>query len=99
MISTCVPVRREKSDTLKFLAPETPGSYDFRLHDSDAGGTEIGFATFQVSAGSWKEHSTPRKSFTGRGHRSEFTAPEAFPQSMDLTNFERATERRSKRTA
>lgn len=43
-------VQGKASDTLKFQAPEKPGSYDFRLHDADAGGTEIGHATFQVSA-------------------------------------------------
>jgi hypothetical protein len=36
------------SGTLTFTAPTTPGSYDFRLHDTDDNGTELTSVTFQV---------------------------------------------------
>ena len=36
------------SGTLSFDAPEQPGSYDIRLHDTDGGGTEIASVTFTV---------------------------------------------------
>jgi hypothetical protein len=36
------------SGTLSFSAPEQPGSYDIRLHDTDGGGTEIASVTFTV---------------------------------------------------
>jgi hypothetical protein len=34
---------------LSFDAPEQPGSYDIRLHDTDGGGTEIASVTFTVN--------------------------------------------------
>jgi hypothetical protein len=37
------------SGTLSFDAPEQPGSYDIRLHDTDGGGTEIASVTFTVN--------------------------------------------------
>jgi outer membrane protein OmpA-like peptidoglycan-associated protein len=43
-------VEKKKSATLQFKAPEVAGSWDFRLHDSDAYGTEIASATFQVAS-------------------------------------------------
>lgn len=36
------------SGTLSFRAPDKPGSYDIRLHDTDGGGTEIASVTFTV---------------------------------------------------
>ena len=36
------------SGTLSFTAPEDPGSYDIRLHDTGYGGTEIASVTFTV---------------------------------------------------
>jgi len=36
------------SGSLSFSAPEQPGSYDIRLHDTDGGGTEIASASFTV---------------------------------------------------
>jgi outer membrane protein OmpA-like peptidoglycan-associated protein len=72
-------VEGKKTDTLKFEAPEAAGSYDFRLHDADGNGTEIGFATFQVS--SVKLEGTlklEKKVFApGEDVDVEFTAPEA----------------------
>lgn len=37
------------SGTLSYDAPEQPGSYDIRLHDTDGGGTEIASVTFTVN--------------------------------------------------
>ena len=70
-------VEGKSSATLKFNAPEKAGSYDFRLHDSDANGTEIGYATFQVGAvkleGTLK---LKKESFApGEEIELEFTAP------------------------
>ncbi|MFH1829846.1 MAG: Tudor-knot domain-containing protein [Pseudomonadota bacterium] len=36
------------SGTFTFKAPIKPGSYDFRMHDTDAGGTEVASVTFRV---------------------------------------------------
>ena len=71
-------VEGKTSATLKFEAPEAAGSYDFRLHDADSGGTEIAHATFQVSAvkleGTLK---LKKESFApGEEIEVEFTAPE-----------------------
>jgi hypothetical protein len=35
---------------LIFTAPEEPGSYDFRMHDTDNNGNEITYVTFEVKA-------------------------------------------------
>jgi outer membrane protein OmpA-like peptidoglycan-associated protein len=71
------------SDKLKFTAPEKPGSYDFRLNDTDDNGKEIASVTFQV--GSVKMEGTMKlnkESFTpGEEIVLEFTAPEALPKT------------------
>ena len=36
------------SGELMFSAPSTPGSYDFRMHDTDSGGAELVSVTFTV---------------------------------------------------
>ncbi len=36
------------SGVLTFAAPDTPGSYDFRMHDTDADGREVASVTFTV---------------------------------------------------
>ena len=36
------------SGTMTFSAPTTPGTYDFRMHDTDSGGVELKSATFTV---------------------------------------------------
>ena len=41
-------VKPNTSGTLSFLAPDEPGSYDFRMNDSDHGGKEIASVTFTV---------------------------------------------------
>lgn len=34
--------------TMKFKAPETPGKYDFRMHDADSNGKEVLYISFDV---------------------------------------------------
>jgi outer membrane protein OmpA-like peptidoglycan-associated protein len=75
-------VEGKTSDTLKFQAPEKPGSWDFRLHDFD-GGAEIASATFQV--GSFELKGTlklNKQSFVpGEQIELQFTAPVELPRS------------------
>ena len=37
------------SGVLSFMAPFQPGSYDFRLHETDNDGQEVASVTFQVA--------------------------------------------------
>ena len=37
------------SGSLTFTAPVTPGSYDLRMHDTDDGGVEVTYVTFEVT--------------------------------------------------
>ncbi|MCI0416975.1 hypothetical protein L0222_29760, partial [bacterium] len=59
--------------------PEKAGSYDFRLHDADSGGTEIGSATFQVGSVKLEGTLKLKKDAFAPGEEIdvEFTAPEA----------------------
>lgn len=41
-------LKGQSSGTLTFTAPAQPGSYDFRAHDTDNNGSEIGSVTFIV---------------------------------------------------
>ncbi|MGH9856676.1 MAG: OmpA family protein, partial [Acidobacteriota bacterium] len=72
-------VEGKSTATLKFEAPEAAGSYDFRLHDADSGGTEIGHATFQVSAVKLEGTLKLKKEVYAPGEDIEvdFTAPES----------------------
>ena len=38
----------ETSGTLQFDAPEEPGEYEFRMHDSNEAGNEIAVVKFTV---------------------------------------------------
>jgi len=40
---------RQSSGTLVFKAPAQPGSYDLRMHDTDAGGKEVASVSFRVA--------------------------------------------------
>jgi hypothetical protein len=42
-------LKSSPSGSLAFKAPNQPGTYDFRLHDTDNNGKEIASVTFQVS--------------------------------------------------
>lgn len=39
----------EVEGVFEFIAPLVPGSYDFRMHDTDYEGLEVAFTTFHVS--------------------------------------------------
>jgi hypothetical protein len=41
-------IDKKTSGTMVFKAPEKPGSYDFRMHDTDSGGKEVVHVTFTV---------------------------------------------------
>ena len=71
-------VEGKTTATLKFEAPEAAGSYDFRLHDADGGGTEIAYATFQVGAVKLEGTLKLKKEVYAPGEEIEveFTAPE-----------------------
>lgn len=40
---------KDKKGNLKFVAPEKPGKYDFRMHTTDANGKEVAYVTFTVA--------------------------------------------------
>lgn len=41
-------LKKRTTGTLVFTAPAEPGAYDFRMHDTDSGGREVGHVPFQV---------------------------------------------------
>lgn len=41
-------LRKSTTGEMKFKAPANAGSYDMRMHDTDAGGKEVASATFSV---------------------------------------------------
>ena len=47
-------LNKKVSGTLTFTVPETPGSYDFRMHDTDSDGKEVASVTFTVKSGDSK---------------------------------------------
>ncbi len=66
------------SGVLTFTAPDAPGSYDFRMHDTDAGGREVASVTFIVTAG--REETSLQLAFEpGEQIQVHFTAPSSFP--------------------
>lgn len=56
-------LKGETSGSRVFNAPTKPGSYDFRLHDSDNNGNELAFVSFRVSKAAGTI-SIPKKSYT-----------------------------------
>jgi len=44
-------LEKKTSGTLAFKAPAEPGSYDFRMHDTDSDGREVAQAAFTVGTG------------------------------------------------
>jgi len=71
------------SGVLSFLAPAQPGSYDFRLHDSDTDGLEAASVTFTVAGGSgqpavWLDKTTFAP---GEEIQVHFVTPGTFPVS------------------
>ena len=74
------------SGTLTFTAPTTPGTYDFRMHDTDSGGVELKSATFTVvSSGGGGGGASLALSKTvfapGESITVTFTAPSGLPTS------------------
>lgn len=41
-------LNKSTSGTLTFTAPDKPGEYDFRMHDTDSNGKEVTHVTFTV---------------------------------------------------
>ncbi len=41
-------LNKKTTGVLTFTVPDSPGSYDFRMHDTDNDGNEIGYVTFIV---------------------------------------------------
>jgi outer membrane protein OmpA-like peptidoglycan-associated protein len=70
-------VGEKQSGTLQFRAPEKAGSWDFRLNDSDGGGTELASVTFQVGAVKLEGTLKLKKNVFAPGEQIEvdFTAP------------------------
>lgn len=71
------------SGTMQFRAPEKGGAYDFRLNDSDGGGTEIASVSFTV--GQIKAEGSLKLSkdsfFPGEEIEVTFTASETLPKT------------------
>jgi hypothetical protein len=72
------------SGTLYFTAPRKAGKYDFRMHDRDNGGTEVGSMSFYVVAPSGADASLrldKRSYYVGEQIMVTFTAPATFHRS------------------
>lgn len=78
------------SGTMPFTAPTTPGTYDFRMHDTDSGGVELKSATFTVvssgggggGGGAGASLSLSKTVFApGESITVTFTAPSGLPTS------------------
>jgi putative hemolysin len=69
------------SGVLSFMAPFQPGSYDFRLHDTDEDGHEVASVTFKVVGGADKpELWLDKTTFTpGEEIALHFAVPVDFP--------------------
>ena len=71
------------SGVMTFKAPETAGSYDFRMNDNDNSGTEVGHVSFTVSYA--VENPTlnldKRSYVPGEEIRVSFTAPSTYPSN------------------
>jgi fatty acid-binding protein DegV len=53
-------LNKRTSGELTFTAPATPGSYDFRMHDTDSGGKEVTYVTFSVEGSVMQQDSFVR---------------------------------------
>ncbi|MBN1574186.1 MAG: hypothetical protein JW984_13395 [Deltaproteobacteria bacterium] len=72
------------SGTLYFTAPRIAGTYDFRMHDSDNNGSEVGSMPFYVvsSSGGGVSLSIDKRSYRpGEQIRVTFTAPATYPSN------------------
>jgi putative hemolysin len=73
----------QTAGVLIFPAPHRPGSYDFRLHDSDEDGHEVASVSFTISGGSGSpELRLDRTAFApGEEIQVHFVAPATFPDN------------------
>jgi hypothetical protein len=71
------------SGTLYFTAPRKAGIYDFRMHDRDDNGTEVGSMSFKVVApiGGGVSLNVDKRSYRpGEQIKVTFTAPATYPR-------------------
>ena len=77
---------RDKAGKFTFKAPTEPGSYDFRMHNTDNNGKEVAYVTFTVaeeknekSSGKKISLKTNKKSYkTGEDIEITYTAPDTW---------------------
>jgi len=77
-------LRGRRSGTLTFRAPDKPGSYDLRMHDTDQDGREVASVTFTVTeVGADKPTIQLGKARFRPGEKMQvyFTAPLSFPEN------------------
>ena len=72
------------SGTLYFTAPRKAGNYDFRMHDRDDNGSEVGSVSFTITgsmSGSASLRLDKRSYYVGETINVTFTAPASFPRN------------------
>ncbi len=72
------------SGTLYFTAPRKGGNYDFRMHDRDDNGREVGSVSFTITGsmgGSASLSLDKRGYYAGETIKVTFTAPATFPRN------------------
>ncbi len=73
-------LNKKVSGTLVFNVPTEPGSYDFRMHDTDSDGKEVASVTFTVKGGDGTATLKLDKAVFSAGEKIvvSFTAPATF---------------------
>jgi hypothetical protein len=73
-------LNKKVSGTMAFEVPAKPGSYDFRMHDTDSDGKEVASVTFTVAGGDGKAMLKLDKTVFAPGDKImvSFTAPATF---------------------
>jgi hypothetical protein len=70
--------------TIYFIVPRKAGSYDFRMHDRDDSGREVGSVSFTITGfmeGSASLSLDKRGYYVGETIKVTFTAPASFPRN------------------
>ena len=93
-------MNKQAAGTMVFTAPNVPGSYDFRMNDSDDGGKEVASVTFTVGASSNASLTLERYEFRpGESIRVSFSAPSEYPDNAWVgiipSNVEHGSEARN----
>lgn len=70
------------SGEMEFDAPSTTGTYDFRMHDTDAGGKEVAYVTFRVETEPKPAASPRQPSGTGLSGSKTFVTYHS-PKELD----------------